>query len=229
MMQITSWGEVVLTSLQKLWSDFLLYSPSLVAAIIVLVVGWVLAVILGKIVSHLTSALWIDKGLEKLGIHESLQKVGISFNVAGLLGWIVKWFLIIAFLIASADILGLQQITEFLNKVVLFIPNVIIAVVVLVFGLVIGNFLSNVVRTGVEATQFRREAGFVSGVAKWSVVVFSFMAALVQLGVAASLIQILFTGFVAMVALAGGLAFGLGGRDVADKILERLREDLGGE
>lgn len=229
MTQITSWGEVVLTSLQELWTDFLKFSPSLVAAIIVLVAGWIIAVILGKVIAHLASILWVDKGLEKLGVHSGFEKIGIKFNVAGLLGWIVKWFLIIAFLIAAADILGLEQITEFLNKVVLFIPNVIIAVFVLVLGLVIGNFLSNVVRTGVEATQFRREAGFVSGVAKWSVVVFSFMAALVQLGVAASLIQILFTGFVAMVALAGGLAFGLGGRDVADKILERLREDLGGQ
>jgi len=226
MTQVTTWGEVIISSLKELWGDFLQFSPSLVAAIVILVVGWIIAVALGKVISHLASILWVDKGLEKLGVHSAFEKIGINFNVAGLLGWIVKWFLIIAFLIAAADVLGLRQITNFLNKVVLFIPNVIIAVVVLVFGLVIGNFISDVVRTAVEATQFKKEAGFVSGVAKWAIVVFSFMAALVQLGVAASLIEIMFTGFVAMVALSGGLAFGLGGRDTAQNILDKLKRDL---
>jgi hypothetical protein len=220
-----TWGEVIAFSFQDLWVKFINFLPKLLAAFLIFVIGWAIAVGLGKLIARVAKILWIDKGLEKLGVHAAFQKAGVNFNFAGLLGWIVKWFLIIVFLIAAADILGLSQITSFLNRVVLYIPNVIIAVVVLVLGLVVANFVREVVKKSIDATHFKG-GHFVAGVAKWAVVVFSFMAAMVQLGVATSLIQILFTGFVAMVALAGGLAFGLGGREWAQQMMASLKRDI---
>jgi hypothetical protein len=123
--------------------------------------------------------------------------------------------------------LGIPQITEFLNEVARYIPNVIVAVVILAIGLVIGNFIENVVVSAVSASRIpTSSAGFLGGVAKWSIVVFALLAALVQLGVATSLVQILFTGLVAMIALAGGLALGLGGREKAAKWLDRLEQEM---
>lgn len=219
------WLEVVLNALERLWEGFVDVVPELLAAFIVLVVGWAIAVLVGRLVSRLVQILWIEKAVERLRIKEGIEKLGVKFSLGGLLGWLAKWFLILVFFIAAADILGLPQITEFLNQVVLYIPNVVIAAVVLLLGAVIGSFAGEVVERAVRASHLH-SGEFMGGVAKWAIVVFAFMAALVQLGIAADMIKTLFTGLVAMLALAGGLAFGLGGRDHAEHMLATLKHDL---
>jgi hypothetical protein len=112
--------------------------------------------------------------------------------------------------------------------VVLYIPNVIVAVIILLAGILLATFVRNVVKTAVEAAELA-SADFLSGIAKWAILLFSFMAALVQLQIAPGLINTLFTGLVAMLALGGGLAFGLGGKEHASRVLDRLRRDLSSE
>lgn len=219
------WLEVVLNALERLWEGFVDVVPELLAAFIVLVVGWAIAALVGRLVSRVVEILWIEKAVERLRIKEGIEKLGVKFSLGGLLGWLAKWFLILVFFIAAADILGLPQITEFLNQVVLYIPNVVIAAVVLLLGAVIGSFAGEVVERAVRASHLH-SGEFMGGVAKWAIVVFAFMAALVQLGIAADMIKTLFTGLVAMLALAGGLAFGLGGRDHAEHMLSTLKHDL---
>jgi len=133
-------------------------------------------------------------------------------------------FIIIA-LIAATDILGWDQVTNYLQRVVLFIPNVIIAVIILLAGILLGNFVQRVVKTAVEAAHLA-SADLLSGMAKWAILVFSFMAALVQLQIAPELIRVLFTGLIAMISIAGGLAFGLGGKEHAHRFLDRLKNDI---
>jgi len=111
---------------------------------------------------------------------------------------------------------------------VLYVPNVIISVIILLAGILLANFVQRVVKSAVEAAKLQ-SADFLSGIAKWAILVFSFMAALVQLQIAQELIRVLFTGLVAMLSLAGGLAFGLGGKDHASRVLDRLRKDLSSE
>lgn len=219
------WLEVVLNALERLWEGFMDVVPELLAAFIVLVVGWAIAILVGRLVSRLVQILWLEKAVEKLRIKEGIENLGVKFSLGTFLGWLAKWFLILVFFIAAADILGLSQITEFLNQVVLYIPNVVIAAVVLLLGAVIGSFTGEVVERAVRASHLH-SGEFMGGVAKWAIIVFAFMAALVQLGIAADMIKTLFTGLVAMVALAGGLAFGLGGRDHAEHMLATLKHDL---
>jgi small-conductance mechanosensitive channel len=141
-------------------------------------------------------------------------------------GKIVKWFFIIATLIAVADVLKIPQITQFLERVVLYIPNVLVAVVILAIGIIVAGLAYDAIKKGTETFRMTSEtARILSSVAKWSIIVFTVMAALVQLGVASDMIRILFTGVVIMVSLAGGLAFGLGGKTKAEEMINRITRD----
>ncbi len=209
------------------WASAILFLPKLLLAVVVFLVGLLIAQVLKATVERVVKALKIDDALHRLEVAPLFARTGMTLDVGLFLGWLVKWFVIIFALIAAADVLDWDQITVFLNEVVAYLPNVLIAVIILLVGTVLAGFVHSVVRAAILSANMR-SAGFLAGVAKWSIIVFSFMAALVQLGIAESLIQVLFTGFVAMIALAGGLAFGLGGREHAAKVLDGLKKDLSG-
>jgi len=209
----------------EMWDIVLAYLPNLLGAIIVFLIGVIVALVLRSVVEQVIKLLRIDDLAQKLEIRSQFERFGVSLHIGHLLGWIVKWFFVIVALIAATDILGWEQLTSYLQEIVLFIPNVVIAVIILLAGILLANFVQRVVKSAVEAAKLT-SASFLSGVAKWAILIFSFMAALVQLEIAPDLIRVLFTGLVFMIALAGGLAFGLGGREQAGKLLERLRKDI---
>lgn len=217
--------EVLRAAFVDLWATVVLFLPKLVLAVVVFLLGLVVATVLQTAVIRIVKLLKIDDLLDKLELDKLVQGSGIKLSASGFLGWLVKWFIIIFALIAAADVLEWDQITVFLNEVVTYIPNVLIAVIIVLVGMMLANFVHGVVKSALAAAKMST-VPFLAGLAKWSIIVFSFMAALVQLGIAESLIQVLFTGFVAMISLAGGLAFGLGGRQHASKILDRLEKDL---
>jgi len=220
--------DILQGSLLQLWDSIVAYVPYVLGAILVFLVGLIIAHVLRSIVEKIVGILRIDELVAKLEIKSSLERMGIKLHVGKFLGWMVKWFFVIVSLIAAADILNWDQVTNFLVDVVRYIPNVIIAVIILLAGILLANFVRKMVKTAVEAAQLA-SADFLSGIAKWSILVFSFMAALVQLQIAADLIRTLFVGLVAMLALAGGLAFGLGGKDQASRVLDQLRRDISSE
>jgi hypothetical protein len=225
MESVQTWGEAITLSLLNLWDRFINFLPSLVGAILVFVAGWIVAVALGKVVEHIIKMVKVDDVMEKAGTKARFHKAGVDVNVAKFLGGLVKWFLILVFLMAATDILKLVQVTTFLNSIVLYLPNVVVAAVILAVAFLVANFVFAVVKGSTKV------AGIVSAtllatVAKWAIVIFGFLAALIQLGIAASLINTLFIGLVAMLALAGGLAFGLGGKDEAAMILKKIRQEI---
>jgi hypothetical protein len=201
------------------------YVPNVLGAIVVFLLGVIVAAVLQAVVVKAVHLLRIDELFGRLELQSSFERFGIRLHVGKLLGWIVKWFFIIVALVASTDILGWNQVTDYLREVVGYVPNVIVAVIILLAGILLANFVRNVVKTAMEAAGLS-SADFLSGIAKWAILLFSFMAALVQLQIAQGLINTLFTGLVAMLALSGGLAFGLGGREHASRVLDRLRRDL---
>jgi len=215
-----NWGDAVVASLQNVWYRLLDGLPTFVGALVVLIVGILVASSLGKLAKKLVEYARVDDLMARTGL---LNQLGTQFKVSVLIGWIVKWFFIITTLLAVVNILNIEQVTSFLEQVLLYIPNVIAAVIILALGLIAGNFFHNIVERATKASSMSEAAvGALSAIAKWSIVIFAFMAALVQLGIASGLIQILFTGFVAMLALAGGLAFGLGGREKASRWLDKI-------
>ena len=216
---------VIQGSFEELWQELILFLPHFAGAIAVLLVGMLISITLGKVVIKIVAMLRLDEFALKLEVKQALQKIGVKLHIGHLLGWTIKWFCLIVFLIAATDILGWDQVTDYLKQVVFYIPNVIIAVIILLAGILLGTFVHNVIRSAVEAAHISC-ANFLASLAKWAIIIFSLMAAFVQLQIAQELIRILFTGFVAMLALAGGLAFGLGGREHAARFLDRLRKDI---
>lgn len=218
-----TWNEAILASLQNIWAKFVSFVPEVVGALLVLIVGLLVAGALGKLAKKLIHLTHIDTLAEKVGVTKKFSEIGLKLSVSGLIGWIIKWFFIVVTLIAAVDILKLDQVTKFLQDVALYIPNVVVAVVILVIGLVIGQFGHQIVEKTAKASHLTEHAGdALAAIAKWSIVIFALMASLTQLSIATKLIEILFTGFVAMLALALGLSFGLGGREKASNFLEKL-------
>ncbi len=219
--------DVLLSSLETLWFSSIGFLPTLLAALIVFIIGWLIAIALGKLANRMIRIIKLDLLLTKIGFKKALAKAKLKLNSGYFFEELVKWFFIIVFLMTAADILGLYQVTDFLKGILYYIPNVIVAVVVLLAAVIVASFLQKLVRASVE-TAGLQAAGFLSGLTKWAVLIFGFVAALFQLGIAVTLIQTLVIGLVAMLALAGGLAFGLGGRDQAAMFLEKLKRDIGG-
>lgn len=218
---LTELGEVLSSTLSGTWDGIVTIVPNLIGAVAIFIVGLFVAEALGRLVAKASKKLYVDQAVSTTGLKGILEKIGFRMEISQALGLLVTWFLYAIALIAAADILGLSQISEFLRSVVLYIPNVIIAVVILVVGTVVSNFIHTLVRETSVAAKLD-SAELLANAAKYAILIFTFMAALIQLGVATSLIQILFTGLVFMIALAGGVAFGLGGKDRAKEILEKL-------
>ncbi len=222
-----SWAETITLAFQNIWLKFANFLPEFITALIILVVGLLVAGWLGKLIARVISVIKLDDLIAKVGFTSAVEEMGVSFSLSKLMGWVVKWFFVVVTLIAVANILGWDEVNGFLNAVVLYIPNVLVAVVVLIIGVIAGQFVFGIVEKALHVSQAPVSASRpLAAVAKWAIIIFAIMAALVQLGVATSLIEILFTGLVAMLAIAGGLAFGLGGKEKAAKWLDAIEKEV---
>ncbi len=225
---ITSWWDTFVLSFQNLWLGFVEFLPKIIGALIVFIIGWIVAEVLARIVETAIKFLRIDQLLEKIGTKKIFERANIELNTGKFLGQLAKWFLIIVFLMTATDILGLPQVTDFLKSVLYYIPQIVIAAIILIVAVLVANFVYKVVKGSIEAAGLAA-AGAIAAIAKWAILLFAFFAALMQLQIAVFPIQTLFTGVVFMLALAGGLAFGIGGKEHASKILDKISKELGGE
>lgn len=201
------------------------FLPSVIIAIVIFALGWFSGSLLGKAIEHLVSVLRVDKALHKAGFDTLSEKAGVHISMAKFFGGIIKWLVIVAFTVASAEILNLSQVTQLLRDVLVYIPQVIVAAVILIISMILGDFVARIVSHSVKATGVKGEV--VAQVSKWSIIVVGgIFPALTQLRIASGLVEVLFTGVVFALSLALGLAFGLGGRDAAARTIEKMK---GGE
>jgi hypothetical protein len=221
MTNINNLSSALSATFVELWLKFVNLIPNIVGAIIIFIIGLFIAKAIGRLVTEIIKKIYVDKAVSATGLKKILESIGFKVEVSYALGVLVTWFLYVVVLVATADVLGLSQISEFLGSVVLYLPNVFIAIVILVVGIVVSNFIHTLVKETSLAAHLAA-ADFLADVAKWALLIFTIMAALIQLKVATELIQILFTGLVFMISLAGGIAFGLGGKDKAKEILDKL-------
>ncbi len=226
-MNVTNLSDInstFMSSSQIIWNNIVNFLPTLVLAIVILVLGLLIASLLGSLITKIAKGLKIDKLLNTVGLADKLKEADVSFSLSGLFGWIVKWFIVIAVLLTVANMLSLDAVSDFLKEVLLYIPNVLVAVVIITIGLVVGNFTAELVEKSVRMSDFISNTSIktLRNITKWVIVLFAIMASLTQLGIAPQLIQVFFTGVVMMFALAGGLAFGLAGRDRAKDVIERI-------
>lgn len=226
MMFIQTWGGVFSESLLNLWSGFISFVPSLLGAIILFIIGWVVGSVIGKAITQVIDALKVNKLFESAGASDLMNRAGMKLNVGGFIGGLVKWFIVVVFLMASLEIMGLTQVNDFLREAVLFyLPKVIIASLVLVIATVIAETMQKLVQASAQAANVRG-AKMVGSITRYAIWTFAFIIALSELGIATAFMQILFTGLVAALAIAFGLAFGLGGKEAASRTVDRFSHDL---
>ena len=212
-------------SFRNLWVGVIGFVPNLVVAILIVIIGWAIGALLGRVVSQVIKSLRLDEGLRKAGLEDFLARGGINLNSGAFLGGLVKWFVMLVFLIGALDVLRLTQVTEFLKNILEYIPQVIVAVLILLAAGVIGDALKRVVVSSAKTAEVK-SSGFLGSVTKWAIWVFAILVALSQLGIAPVIINTLFTGFVVALSLAFGLAFGLGGQDVAARVLDKVSKEI---
>lgn len=222
---VQTWGQAIASSLIDLWMRFISFMPTFIGALLVFLFGLIVASILGKVVERIIKALHVDQALERISVGEELKKHGIKTDLSTFLGKLVQWFLVLVFLMAATDILGLNQVTSFLNSILLYLPNVVVATIILTIAFLLGGLAYAIVRSSTKAAGVVN-AGLLAAIIRWAIIIFGLLAALIQLGIATSLVNTIFIGIIAALSLAAGLAFGLGGRDEAALILKNIRENI---
>lgn len=219
-------ASVLQASFNDVWFTIVSFVPAILAAAVIFIIGWVIGMILAKVIEQVVDVLRIDDALKASGVTEAVKDAGFHLNAGRLLGALVKWFVIIVFLMTALEILGLVRVTIFLQQVVLaYIPQVIVAVLILIIAAVVAEVVRSVV-TGSSRAAGVKQANMAGAIAKWAIWIFAVLAALNQLGVAAAFWQTLFTGIVVALSLAFGLAFGLGGKDAAARFIEKMRDEV---
>lgn len=205
----------VLDSLQNAFTSLLHYIPQLIGALLILLIGWLVAKAIDKLVTTLLQKVHFDQTMDRANINGFLQRTGTGLTASSLLGKIVFWFVFIITLTMFASALGVPQISGFLNQMVGYIPNVFAAILIIFLATLLGRFLSGVVR-GVSNSD---------GLAKltyWVILIYAIFMALMQLHIAQQLTGPTFLIILGGISLALGLAFGLGGRDQAREVIDRF-------
>ncbi len=215
---MTGIGDTIVSSLNEGLLAFVNFIPKLVAGAIVILIGIIVASIVKQLLIGIFKALKIEKFLRKYGVPELKD----DFSWTNILSELVRWFIIVLFLIPTAEVWGLPRVTSVLNEVLMYLPNVFVAAIIAMVGFVFARLTHDVVLVSIKNVDPRTSSAIAS-VARWAINIFVILAVLTQLGVAADLIRILFTGLVAMLALAGGIAFGLGGQGGAKEVVDGLK------
>jgi len=227
-MAFTTWADVLSQSFQNLFYGLANFVPSVIVAIVIFIVGWLVGAGLGRVVAQIVDSLRIDHALKSTGIERVLSRAGFELSSGKFLGFLVRWFFIIVFLVASLQVLNLTQVNDFLTTVVLgYLPRVIAAVLILLVAAVVAEAAQRVVAGSAKAAALH-SAGFLGKVARYAIWIFAILVALDQLNVASAFVQTMFTGVVIAASIAIGLAFGLGGQASAARYLEHLQSEIKG-
>lgn len=214
-------SSVLQDTVNTTFSSVYSFIPKFISGLIVLLIGIIIATFVKQILLEIFKFLRLNNFIKHYGLPEA--KDGVDW--ANILSEIARWFVIILFLVPTSDIWGLGRFVEVLNNLLLFLPNVFISVLILIVGFVISKLVYDLIMASVRGLS-KDSTRTVALVGRYAVLTFVILVVLNQLGIASDLIRILFSGIVAMVALAGGLAFGLGGQDTAREILQKIKKKV---
>jgi hypothetical protein len=218
-MDINAWGAALTTSLATALSLFLGAIPRIIGFLVIIIIGWLISGALAAGVAALLRAVKFNVLAQNSGIQGFINNMGLRTDASGLLANIVKWFVRLIVLVVAFDALGLPAVSQVLQQFLLWIPNLIVAVVVLVIAGLAANALGTLIRGSTASAGFSNP-DMLASIARVAVWGFGIVVAVNQIGVAQTLVNTLFMGFVGALALAAGLAFGLGGRETAGQIVD---------
>ncbi len=220
--EISNWGDAVFLSISNALNSFLNAIPQVIGALLILLIGWIIAGFVAKIVTGVLEKAGVDRLFAERGA-DVYGPESAKVKPSAIAGEIVKWVIRFVFLVAAANVLGLTQISELLNQVLLWIPNLIVAAVILLVAPLLARFVRGAIEVGAGKMGFSN-AALLGKIAEIAIVAFAVVIAVNQIGIAAELVNTLFIGLVGAIALAFGLAFGLGGREVAAQLTQSWYE-----
>lgn len=208
-------GEAFLVSIAAALTALLAFLPALIGAIIILIIGWVLSGLVARLVTTLLRRIGFETVAQRTGVSGFITMTGArDASASMLMGELIKWLIRLIFIEMAASALHLSAVTGLINSIILFIPNLIVALVVVMLGALVANFVAGIVR-GSAGEMGMANPNILAAVAKYAIIGFAIIIAMNQVGIAATLVNTLFMALVGAIALAAGLAFGLGGREVA--------------
>ncbi|HJU71175.1 MAG TPA: small-conductance mechanosensitive ion channel [Paucimonas sp.] len=216
--QITEWSTALMSSLAAAMALFFSGIPKILGFAIIVIVGWIIAALVQKAIAAVLRTIKFNDMAQRAGFAGFVKKMGVDSDSAGMIGAVAKWFIRLVALVVAFDALGLPAVSDVLRQLLLWLPNVVVALVVLVIAGLVANALSSVVR-GAAAEGGLKKPDFLARLASGLIWAFGIVVAVNQIGIATTLINILFMAVVGALALALGLAFGLGGRDTASQIV----------
>src|SRR5215210_4028730 len=201
-------------SLQEGLSAFFAYIPQLIGAIVILIFGYIVAKVLQAVVTRVLGAIGFDGWMERGGIKQFFDRANTRQTPASVLGKLVFWFVFIIAITMAADALGIRQVSQVLAQLIAYIPSIIAAILILVLAALLANFLSGIIRGATGS-------GLLASIAQYAIIVYAVFAAITELGIAVELTAPTFLIVLGAVALGAAIAFGLGGREVAQDILQK--------
>jgi hypothetical protein len=213
-----SWSDAVVKSFQQAFNEVIRFTPNVLGMILVLVVGYLVARVLDRAVTVLAGSLGLETAAERSGLRTSMKQVGINSSVPSIVGKLVFWATMLVFVTAAFNILGLAAVSAAMEKIVAYIPNVLVAMVVVVVGLLIASFLRGVIATGADRLGISYAENLANG-CYYVLALMTFIGAFDQLHIEIGLLKEMVLMAFAALALGFGLAFGLGGREVMGGIL----------
>lgn len=223
---ITNLGLVLSSSLKGVWSVFAGIVPTLLLAIVLFLIGMLVASVLGKAIAQLIDATRIDKLFKSAGAEEFFAKMGLKLNTGKFFGTIVKWFIAIVFLMASLQIINLTEVSQFIGEMILlYLPKIVIIIIILMLAVVIADAFKKIVTTSVKAANIK-SSEILGSIAKYAIWIIAIMLILAQFENIKEYVLIIFAGIMAFIVIAGGIAFGLGGKEAASRAIEKISKDM---
>ena len=221
-----TWADAFRISLQSVSVGVIAFLPKLIIALILFFVGWAFAGIVSKAIQSLSKRTKFESLFEQAGITGSLAKNGVHFSIGKIVGEIVRWSIVVIFLVPTLELLGLSETTALLKAgVVEYIPKIILAALAMIIAAVVAQGMQMAVTTAARSVNIK-SASTLGGFVKYVIWVFAVLIALTTLGIASTLIYIIVVGFIGMLAVGGAIAIGIGGKDIAHDVLGHLREEL---
>jgi hypothetical protein len=214
----TTSRDAIVNSFTEAWHQTIAVTPKIVVMVAVIVVGYLIARFIGKAATKLSETLGLQNAADQSGLADSMQRMGIQRNVPGIIGTIVFWLLMLVFVMAGFNILGLPAVSEAMQGIVNYIPNLLVATVLIVVGLLVASFLRGVVATSADRVGLSY-AEYLANGCYYVFALLTFIAAFNQLGVQFALLEQLILIAFGALAVGFALSFGLGGRDVMAGIL----------
>jgi hypothetical protein len=217
------WDNLIADPIRKMLETIFAYLPILLGALIILIVGWIVAKVIRRLIDWLLKAVRFDALADKAGISEVLRKGDLKVTAREVVSGLVYWLVIIMVLVMVVNALGLPKASDILASLFAYVPKVIAALLVLVVAMFLASFVSGIVRTACGNANLPRPE-IIAGISRWAIIIFAVTIAMEELGIAPLLVGTAFNIILGGVVLALALAFGLGGKDAAARYLDELKK-----